>query len=153
MRNDLKLAAFCVQRRSVAAAIFIGTHLGFCDARQLPSNRQKAESGAMGFVHWIIESFDIDFAALEVLNGKDDLMRTGIYHATENSLRTRSVSIETIETEKLLSAFSVPAKAFRKDVREVITTIWPILASAKTHPAKLDAAALGLYCQTDRLLH
>jgi len=152
MRNDLKLAAFCVQRRSVAAAIFIGTHLGFSDVRQLASDRQKARTAAVGFVNWILETFDIDTVALESFEGSRDLMRAGTYQEVEWTLRSRGVSVHTVPTPEFLKAFAHPTEVSRKDAREIVTGIWPILDPKRTHPATLDAVALGLYCQTDRLL-
>jgi hypothetical protein len=152
MRNDLKLAAFCVQRRSIGAAIFVGTHLGFSDVRQLASDRDKAKAAAVGFVNWILETFDIDTSALEMFEGSQDFMKAGTYQEVEQVLRGRDISIQSIDTAAFLNSYAHPAKVSRKDVREIVSNIWPILDSDRSHPAKLDAVALGLYCQTHRLL-
>ncbi len=152
MRNDLKLAAFCVQRRSIAASVLIGTHLGYVDAKQLPSDHGKAEIAAVGFVNWIIESLEIDTAVLEDFEGDVTHLKTQLFLATERTLRSCAISLQTVPTAELLTAFAYPTKATRKDVRQIITTIWPILDTKTVHPAKLDAVALGLYYQTERLL-
>src|SRR5205085_1221923 len=115
-------------------------------------DHQKAETTAMGFVNWILESFDIDATVLERFEGGPDLMRAGIYQAVDRTLRASGASIQTIHPPELLCAFAYPSKANRKDVRQVVTTIWPILDARNAHPATLDAVALGLYYQTDRLL-
>lgn len=152
MRNDLRLAAFCVQRRSIAAAIFVGTHLGFSDVKQLAAEREKAKESIVGFVNWIVQNHDIDAVALENFEGSHDLMRAENDQALEQVLRSKGVSIERISKTDFVTAFLHPAKASLKDARQIVESIWPILSSYRPHPAKLDAAALGLYVQTDRLL-
>jgi hypothetical protein len=152
MRNDLKLAAFCVQRRSIAAAIFVGTHLGFSDVKQLAADREKAKTSAIGFVNWIIESFDIDTAVMERFEGSHDLMKAANDQEVEQALRARDVSIQRVPKSEFVTVFTHPPKASRKDARDIVSNIWPILNSSRPHAAKLDAVALGLYVQTDRLL-
>jgi hypothetical protein len=151
MRNDLKLAAFCVQRRAIAAAIFIGTHLAFSDIKNLDSDHRKAETTAIGFANWILEGHDIDTAALEAFEGEGELMRAGIYQGVVQALRSQGVSLETIPPE-FLNTFAHPSKVTRKDARVIVANIWPILTAKSAHPAVLDAVAVGLYSQTDRLL-
>jgi hypothetical protein len=152
MRNDLKLAAFSIQRRSVAVAIFVGTHLGFTDSKQLTSDHEKAKASAVGFVNWIIESFEIQSVVLEALHGSKDMMRSGTYQAVEATLRSQGVSIDTVTTENFLNAFVHAGRVRRNEVREIVARIWPIIGDPSRHPCKFDAAALGLYYQTDRLL-
>lgn len=153
MNGGKKLAAFCVQRRAVGIAVFLGMQLGFCDTKQLIANRGKAAGAALGFANWILENFDVESVAIEDLGDSNDVMRAATQNAVEEMLRSRGISIQKFPTGEFLASFTHPSKAHRKEARSVVATIWPILDSKKAHPAQLDAVALGLYCQTDRLFN
>jgi len=61
MSGHLTLAAFRVERRSIAAAIFNGTQLDYAHVKQLSSNHEKAENAAAGFVNWILAKLQRSF--------------------------------------------------------------------------------------------
>lgn len=151
-RNHI-LVAFRVERRSVAAAVFHGTHLDYADIRQLASDRQKAEVSAIGFVNWITSTFHITSAVIESFENGQEMLRAQLHRAIEQSLSSTGASIYKIGKAELLDAFGHPPIKSRKELREVITTIWPILEAKRESGigTKLDAVALGLYFQTERL--
>lgn len=143
-----KLLALKVERRTVAAACFYGTRLEFTESRELSSDPAKAVSSAIGFLNWICQVFDSDSAALET-EQDSEIRRAALHHAIVASLRQQSFSIRETPKFEILRTFGVPAPRTRREMREVIGSIWPILDSGR--PAVLDAAALGLYVQTERL--
>lgn len=153
MTSDAKLVAFRVQRRSIAAAIFLGTHLGYADVKHLPSDHQKAEASAVGFVNWIISSFDITSAVIEHFENGQEILRAQLHRTIEQNLRSSGAAIYKVGKAELLNSFGNSPIKSRKELRKVITTIWPILEAKRESGigTKLDAVALGLYIQTERL--
>lgn len=66
--SDQILLAIKVERRSIAAAVFEGTHLDYTQVRQLPSNREKVNTSVIGFLNLMFSHFKIDAAALEQIS-------------------------------------------------------------------------------------
>jgi hypothetical protein len=147
--NATAIAAFRIERRSVAAAIFQGTRLEYTDMRQLPVDPEKAEASALGFINWILSSFDIASAVTEAMDS-EDTVRAGLNRVIEMQLISAG-PLYRIPKAELSAAFSLPPASSRVAIREVVTAIWPILESNRTAATKLDAVALGLYLQTERL--
>jgi len=151
MRGHAILAAFRVERRSVAVAVFIGTQLEFTDVKHLSADHQKAEASVSSFVNWILSSFVVTSAVIETFENGQELIRAQFNRTIEEHLRTNGTSLFKIGKSELLSAFGQPALKSRADVRHVVTTIWPVLDDKRPSGTKLDAVALGLYVQTERL--
>lgn len=145
------LIAIKVERRTVAVAIFIGGHLDFTEIRQLSSNPDKAEASAMGFISWVFTAFQSQSAALERLAPKSTIRRAHISQAILRTLREQGVSVWDVAKQELFEAYGIPALKTRKELREVISSFWPILNGGERSEAVLDAAALGLYVQTERV--
>ena len=145
-----KLLAVRVERRSVAAAIFHGGQLEYTQVRQLSSSREKALTSAVGFINWIGSCFELESAALEAIDIGEEFHRRALYEAVQQALRDQALPIWTIPKQDLLAAYGSPALKGRKEIREVIATIWPVLAEANAKVLIQDAAALGLYVQIER---
>src|SRR5581483_2365051 len=62
--GQASLIAVRIERRTVAAAVFTGSHLDYADARQLASTREKAVASTAGFIAWMLHRFDVESAAL-----------------------------------------------------------------------------------------
>ena len=62
--QPVPLLAIKVERRSVAAVVFIGRHLEDLHVRHLSSAALRAQSSAVGFINWIMSNFPIESAAL-----------------------------------------------------------------------------------------
>jgi hypothetical protein len=148
--NPSKLVALKVERRSLAMAIFIDQRLDYTDVRQLSSSEEKADESAVGFLNWALSIFPIGSAALEVVAGAE-IRRARLNRAILDAFRGRGIPVWEITPEELLGAFGEPPLRARREVREVVLSIWPILDDRKEEPSILDAAALGLLVQTKRL--
>jgi hypothetical protein len=146
-----KLLSVRVERRAVAAAVFHGEHLDYTQVRQLSSSREKALSSAVGFVNWLLANFAIESAALEAIPNGDEIQRQVLSDTIQQVLRERMLPIWQIPKAQVFEAFGHPPLRSRKELRAVITTIWPVLAGTKGKGFIQDAAALGLYVQTERL--
>ena len=145
------LLAVRVERRSIAAAVFCGDHLEYTQMRHLSSTKEKASSSAVGFIDWLLESFAIESVALEALASAEEIQRRVLTDIITETLRERMLPIWEIPKTQLFEACGYPALKSRKQVREVIAAIWPVLAGTNGQTFIRDAAALGLYVQTERL--
>jgi hypothetical protein len=150
-QRTANLLAVRVERRSIAVAVFYGEHLEYTQVRQLASIREKAVSSAVGFINWLLESFPIEGAALEALPSGIEIQRRLLTDAISGTLRDRMLPIWEIPKAQLFEACGYPALKSRKELREVITTVWPVLAGNNGKAFIMDAAALGLYVQVERL--
>jgi hypothetical protein len=108
-------------------------------------------SSAVGFVNWLLESFAIESVALEALASAEEIQRRTLTDVITETLRDRMLPIWQIPKAELFEACGHPALKSRKEVREVIAAIWPVLAGTNGRTFIRDAAALGLYVQTERL--
>src|ERR1022692_1259245 len=146
-----KLLSIRVERRAVAAAVFHGEHLDYTQVRQLSSSREKAVSSAIGFVNWLLANFAVESAALEAIPNGDEIQRQILSDTIQQVLRESMLPIWQIPKVQVFEAFGHPTLRSRKELREVITTIWPVLAGTKGKGFIQDAAALAWYVQTERL--
>jgi len=149
--NGTKLAAIKVERRSVAAAIFIGRGLDYTQTRELASDLGKAQTSAIGFINWVIATFGIQSAAIEIVPAGTAMRRSMLTDTIIEVFRNAGISLWDVSKVDLFQAFGVPALTSRRELREVITSIWPILPTRNGKVPALDAVALGLYVQTERL--
>jgi len=143
-----KLLALKIERRTVSAAGFCGTRLEFTDSRELSSVASKAIASSSGFLDWVCQVFDSDSVALEPeITG--EIRRAALHKAIVAIIRERGFSIRETPKAELIASFAVPAPRTRRELREIVCSIWPILDPDRF--GILDAAALGLYVQTERL--
>ncbi len=148
--NHSRLAAFKVERRSLAAAVFLGEQLDYTQVRQLSSDPAKAESSAVGFAQWIVTTFETESVALEESASDSLARRNTLTAAIIRSLRHEGISIREVPKADLLRAFGIPPLRTRKELRGIIHTFWPVLPAQRGNGSTQDAAALGLYVQIDR---
>jgi hypothetical protein len=149
---DNRLLAIKVERRSVAAAVFVDLHLDYTQVRQLSSSRTKAESSALGFVHWLARTFDVTTVAIEAQAQDAVIRRAGLTRTIVESVRSNGMSVWESTKQQLFEAFALPPVKTRKQLREIVSSFWPILEDDKLAAAVMDAAALGLYAQAQRKL-
>lgn len=145
-----RLCAIKLQRREVAAAVFSGLKLDFVQERHLSSDPAKAESSALGFINWVVSNLEADSAALERIVSSIPTRRVNLSRTALASLRAIPLPVWEVEKKDLLKRFALPAPKTRKEVRGIVSEIWPILNDRSD--AILDAVALGLAVQTQGLL-
>jgi len=145
------LIAIRVERRAVAAAIFNGDHLEYTDARQLSSTREKAVASAVGFINWMLERFPVDSVALESIPNGHEFQRRVLHETICRTVRERMLPIWEVPKIVLLEGCGYPPLKSRTQLREVATSIWPVLAGTHAKVFIQDAAMVGLHVQTERL--
>src|SRR5437762_3531027 len=149
--NNAKLLAIKNSRRTVAVAIFADTRLEYSQLRHLSSVHEKAETSLIEFIHWTLSRFHIDHAALEPLPQADMSRRARINQITMLTLRNEAIPIWEIHFPDVLQAYGVPPLQTRRQLRSVVGSFWPIVERGADNDLILDAAAVGLYVQTERL--
>lgn len=142
------LLSLRIERRTIAAAVFIGMRLDFTNSRELSSNPEKAEASTLGFLDWLIQNVQCESAALE-LETEFEIRRGALNACAQKLLRGHGVSLWEVSKRDLLPRFGLPPLKSRKELREIVQSIWPVLDPHKA--GILDATALGLYVQTERL--
>jgi len=143
-----KLLSLRIERRTIAAAVFIGTRLDFTQARELSSVPAKAAASTAGFLGWLTQTVPCESAALE-LETRVEMRRGALNASAQRFLRDQGVSLWEIPKRDLLARFGLPPPVSRKELREIICSMWPVLDPDRK--SILDATALGLYVQTERL--
>jgi hypothetical protein len=148
-----RLASVRIERRAVGFAILRGDHLMHADARQLSSVPDKALDNTVSFVTRFLERFRCESAALEVIPNGHEVSRTLLHQAVLRVLSAQGIGIIDVSKSDLFVAFGYPALRFRSDLRTIISDIYPVLDQQPGGPWTHDAAALGLYVQTERLFN
>jgi hypothetical protein len=146
--DSTRLLAIKVERRTISAAIFFGRHLEDTETRHLSSVRPKAEASAVSFIRWFTTAFEVESAAIEYLPEGYEVQRAVLHNLITSVLSDHGLPLMRVPKADLIRAFGHPEPRSRREVRESARAIWPILDA---DPAILDAVALGLYVQTERL--
>ena len=150
--SNHKLAAFKIERRSIAAVLFIETRIDYVQVRTLLADEHRSLASALGFVRWFVETLEVQSAAVERLSSHNRIRRATLTGAVIETLRSAGVSVTEVEKSDLMAAFGLPALKTRKAVREVVTDLWPAFEAERSNEGVRDAAALALYVQVERLL-
>ena len=144
------IAAFKIFRRSATAAIFSSRGLEFIDIKHLSNDPAKATEALNRFVAWILENFRPELSALGT-DEEDKKPRTAMLAGVvENLLRQQGVPIWKVADKELLDSFAAPALTQKHELRQIARSLWPQVGTEQL-PA-LEAALIGLYVQTERLL-
>ena len=142
-----------VERRTIAVAVFIGTHLEGRRVLQVSSNSARAESSAAGFIRSMLSESGCEFAAIEPAPSEEDILRSILHRAVVTQLRANQISVWEVSKKTVFQAFGYPALRSRREVRERILAIWPLPNLKRAQMCALDAFALGLFVQTERLFN
>ena len=146
-----RLLAIAVSRRCVAAAAFNGLTLECSFIRELSSQEGKAADSAKKFISWLRGVFPESTWALELPITRDDTRRAVLVKLVKVELAGERP--RTVQTHEMFNAFGEPRLRTRLDLRRTVATIFPALNARSQHPATLDAAGVGLFVQTARLLN
>jgi hypothetical protein len=149
-----QLAAIRIERRAVAVVILSGEHLQYAPlVRQLSSDSDKAIGSAAAFISRILAKCPFETAALETLPEGAEVQRSALMKTIHRVLSEQAVGIWQTSKQDILAAFGHPPMRFRNQVREVVSSIWPVINGGFGSPLIKDALALGLYCQTEYLFN
>lgn len=145
------LASFKIERRRVSVAVFVDERLDYTASRHLPSVYAKALDSASRYVDWVRRTFRIESAALEKSQSDPKTWKSKFTREIIRQLRDAGVPIFEVRKDALLASFAHPPLRYRTELREVVSSIWPILATKDNNASLLDAAALGLYVQVEKI--
>jgi len=146
--DQTRLLAIKVGRRIVSAAVLLGRHLEDTETRHLSSVHTKAEGSAVSFIRWFTSNYEIESATMECLPPDYEVQRSVLHRLIIAVISDQLLPVSQVPKSDLIPAFGYPEPRSRHEVREVTQAIWPILGN---DPGVLDAVALGLYVQTERL--
>jgi hypothetical protein len=147
-----QFVALAIGRRSIAAAVFNGTKLEFWQVRSLQANAESAGNAVTAFLNWIISAFEIESAVLEELPQELQTRNAFLSRLAENQMRDHGIPVFKASEEDLLDAYGEPPLRTRAELRRRAATMFPQLNNPPAQKELLDAAVLGLYYQTERLL-
>lgn len=150
MKN--RFAAFVVGRRSIAVGVFEGLRLSFWQVRSFHANPDKAALAVTAFVNYIVERCEIEAVGLEELPGSLRTRMADLTSVVQHLLRQHSLPVSTVSDDVLFTSYSYPPIYSRAVLRQIAVQIFPQLRDSSSGKELLDAAMLGLYCQTERLL-
>jgi hypothetical protein len=144
-----RLLAVKIERRAIAAALFSGFHLEGRQVLQLSSVLSRAESSVAGLLRRLLRENDCQSAAVETIagNGRRSALRAVIIEQCRDS----ETSVWDISPKLAFSCISLPAPKNRAAMRAQMQRIWPLGTLGPSQLSVLDAAALGLYIQVERL--
>lgn len=144
-----RLMAVRIERRCMGAGVFIGTHLeGFC-ARVLAADYGSGETSAISFLRSSLSENECQAIAIETAD--DDTRRSKLHRAIVTACREDGVSVWEIPIANVMAALSHPPPKSREKMRKQVQKMWPLTDLRKKEECTLDAFALGLYVQTERL--
>jgi hypothetical protein len=144
-----RLLAVRIERRAVAVAVFSGLHLEGRRVLQLSSDPDRAQASAIGFIREVLLENPCPSAAMETV--ADDISRAAIYQAMLEEFRSEGVSLWEIPAKTVLKSLCYPPLKSRSELHELMQEIWPVQGLKQSELCALDAFALGLYVQTERL--
>ena len=144
-----QLMAVRVERRGIAISLFSGVHLEGWRVRQLSSDPSRAEASAEAFIREVFSENDCPSAAIEYVSG--EIRRSVLHNVVRQQCQTNGISLWEVPGKSILNALAHPPLKTRGEVREMMLRIWPMTALKQSQVCALDAFALGLYVQTERL--
>ena len=148
----IRLVAVRVERRTIATASFVGTHLDGRRVLHLSSNAVRAEDSTASFIRSVLSEADCSSVGIENAPGKQDSLRFLLHQTIVAQIRATDISLWEISKTTLLEAFGHPPLRTRTELRELMRTIWPPNFK-RSEICALDAIALGQFIQTERLFN
>ena len=133
----------------MAIAVFSGIHLEGRRVLQLSSDPKRAEESATAFMRDVLCENNCPSAAIESVPG--DVRRAVLHGAILQQCRANEISVWEISKQTVFEALAYPPLKTRSEVRELMLRMWPMAALKHSQVCALDAFALGLYVQTERL--
>jgi hypothetical protein len=132
---------------SLGLAIFQGPRLTFLEAHSLQTLPKPAEASA-GFVLRCIDTFSPAVAVMQYSSDEAAEIRAAVLEA----LRASNRAVSEIAEQDLLASFGEPPIASKEELRQVMAILFPQIPMKRLFFSCLDAVAIGLHFETQRLL-
>lgn len=143
------LIAIKAERRMVALAVFRDHIFRYAEALSLASDPGLAWASAQEFLFRTARRFDIQLAVAEDAHATDEARSAELLSHLEEALRKAGIPTSRIPKQAIFEAFAVAPLSSRKQVYEVLAAFWPQLNTSDFPRAVMDAAAVGLYEDTE----
>jgi hypothetical protein len=147
-----KLAAVRIGRRTVAIAVFIGTHLEHSQIVRLSSDLNAALRRVPAIVQRALDQFGVTTVALESPLRQPEVRTAKLQEVLVQQLRSFAVIVWPVSFADLCRHSSLPPVRTRHALRQIAGNLFPVLEGNSRSKLDCDAALLGLYVQTERLL-
>ena len=147
-----KLAAVRIGRRTVAIAVFIGTHLEHSEIVRLSSDINAALRRVPAIVQRVLDQFGITTVAIESPTGESERRTYKLQDVLIQQLRNLAVAVWPVSFADLCRHSSSSPVRTRHALRQITGNLFPALGGNSRSKLDCDAALLGLYVQTERLL-
>ena len=144
-----KLMAVRIERRCIAVGIFTGTHLDGFRARALAADHDAADSTAVAFLRECLSDCECRTIAVETVAG--DIRRSILHEAVLATCRSVGVSVWEISIKTVMESLAYPPPKTREEIRKQVLRMWPLPGLKRAEQCALDAFAVGLHVQTERL--
>jgi len=145
------LAAFAVERRVAALAIFSGSRLDVTRLRHLPLDSSKASGTLRDLVTEVLKHHHPEFVAISRPSEKSSDRIRSFCELVKDMAGELGIPAVEVDDKTLMSAYGHPPLKRKEFVRRTGRVIWPSLKVCKSQKASVDAALAGLYVQTERL--
>jgi hypothetical protein len=149
--KNFTLAAFGVERRIAAFALFRGSRLEDTKLRHLPLDTSKALGSVRELVTRILERHNPEFIAISCPSEKSSDRIRSFCEAVKDIAGELGTPAVEVDDKTLMCAYGHPPLTRKEYVRDTGRAIWPRLNVCKSKRASVDAALAGLYVQTERL--
>lgn len=148
--NSRIVIAIRITRSRIGMAVFSNERIEFARCLNLPySNFDRAARSLRATANRTLDQFkDATLAIEEAKPGADG--ESLIAELRELAIE-RGVALLMVPAKTLLAAFAFPPLSSRSQLRKIAAQIWPGIALMNKAEI-LDAAALALHIQTERLL-
>jgi hypothetical protein len=147
-----KLAAVRIGRRTVAVAVFVGTHLEHSEVVRLSSDLGAALQRVPAIVQRILDQFEVATVAIESPLPNSERRAAKFQEALVAQMRNIAVAIWPVTFADLCQHSSFPPVKTRHALRQIASKIWPVLGDGLRGKLGCDTALLGLHVQVERVL-
>jgi len=144
------LISFKMTARSLTAAVLSERELIYSEARKLAPSMSQARNSITALLRSLTAHFHTDSAA--ILECGEDTRAKHLSTHLINELHLLQLPHWLVKESTILSAYAEEPLTRTSALREAVANYWPHVIDDKSDKTCLDAAALGLYVQTERLL-
>lgn len=146
-----RLATFKVTGSAVALALFADRELEYVELRHLMVDVGRATNTLRSFLGWTLEILKPNDAVVSAAKGRDQKADRYMSFIRE-FLNNCGLPVREVSVDDLLNNYAIPPVRTKAQLAKVALGIWPHLRGRGLQYPMLEAAAMGLYVQTDRVL-